>query len=148
MSNQYKAFIIVGLIILVGIGAYFITSSTTSEQNLSEQDQTTNTNTTIQPAPDNNGQNAELETYTSSQVSEHDKKDDCWTIINGLVYDITAYVPRHPGGDEILDACGQDSTRLFTQRKTADGERIGSGTPHSSSASNQLQSYLIGKLSN
>ncbi len=85
-------------------------------------------------------------TFTMSQVSEHASRTDCWTVINGSVYDITSYVPRHPGGDEILQACGTDGTTLFTQRKTATGESVGSGTPHGSSAKSQLSSLKIGEL--
>ena len=89
----------------------------------------------------------EVESFTSTQVAEHDSEDDCWTIIDNNVYDITSYVPRHPGGDEILRACGTDGSTLFNSRTTAEGETVGSGTPHSGSAENQLSSLQIGILS-
>jgi hypothetical protein len=79
-------------------------------------------------------------------VQMHAEESDCWTIINGNVYDITSYVPRHPGGDEILRACGADGTSLFTSRTTDEGEKVGSGTAHSGSATSQLQSLFIGQL--
>ncbi len=87
-----------------------------------------------------------LESYTAKQVESHNSKDDCWTIINNSVYDITSYIPRHPGGDEILEACGRDATRMFTSRTDEAGDEIGSGTPHSSSAEQQLEQLKIGTL--
>lgn len=90
---------------------------------------------------------ADQEVYTVEEVKDHNNKDDCWTIISGSVYDITSYIPRHPGGDEILKACGEDGTTLFTQRQEQDGGAVGSGTPHSSSAQSQLASLKIGTVS-
>lgn len=84
--------------------------------------------------------------YTKVEVAAHSTASDCWTIVNGSVYDITSYVPRHPGGDEILAACGADGTTLFTERKTVSGETVGSGTPHSSTAQKQLAVLKIGTL--
>merc|ERR1719221_2162243 len=51
--------------------------------------------------------------YTMQQVSEHSTRDDCWMILNGHFFDITEYIPFHPGGDEILKAKGKDGTALF-----------------------------------
>jgi len=84
--------------------------------------------------------------FTTEQVAAHSTKSDCWTVIEGSVYDITSYVPRHPGGDEILLACGTDSTTLFMQRETTSGQSVGSGTPHSGSAQSRLSSLKIGTL--
>ena len=86
------------------------------------------------------------QTYTGAEVDTHFSAADCWTIIDDGVYDISSYVPRHPGGDEILRACGGDGTTLFESRQTEDGEQVGSGTPHSGSATNLLNGFLIGEL--
>jgi cytochrome b involved in lipid metabolism len=94
-------------------------------------------------------QNAEQkQTFTKTVVAKHNSKTDCWTIIDGQVYDITEYISAHPGGSEILRACGKDSTELFNTRRDEGGERIGSGTAHSSSAELALESFRIGTLSN
>jgi putative Ca2+/H+ antiporter (TMEM165/GDT1 family) len=90
---------------------------------------------------------SDQEVFTASEVADHNSKQDCWTIISGSIYDITEYIPRHPGGDEILAACGTDGTTLFTQRTDASGNEVGSGTPHSSSATSQLERYKVGTVS-
>lgn len=109
--------------------------------------QSTSTNSTTTPSSDDTQSDTENNrVITSAVVAEHNKASDCWTHINGKVYDITEYIPRHPGGDEILRACGVDGTRLFEQRTTDEGETVGSGTPHSASATSRLNTYLIGTL--
>ena len=98
---------------------------------------------------ENAGQSQETEAdvvLTAEEVAMHDSPTDCWTIVSGSVYDITSYIPRHPGGNEILSACGLDGTTLFEQREDSQGESVGSGTPHSSSARSMLESYLLGEL--
>jgi hypothetical protein len=87
-----------------------------------------------------------LRSIEVSEVSQHSTAGDCWTIINGQVYDVTEFIASHPGGDEILRACGVDGTSLFTQRTTANGGPVGSGTPHSSSAASTLNGFLIGEV--
>lgn len=58
-------------------------------------------------------------------VSSHNTKDDCWTKINGKVYNVTAFFGEHPGGDQnLLRACGIDATALFA---TQGGEGSHSG---------------------
>ena len=84
--------------------------------------------------------------YTIEDVKQHDSKSSCWTIISESVYDITSYIPRHPGGEEILRACGADATTLFTARQTSEGQPVGSGSPHSSNAEDQLEKLKIGTI--
>jgi cytochrome b involved in lipid metabolism len=141
MKTQNKSLIVVSLLIVLGIGAFIFSNSndrsvTTDQQaSIKPEDESTENPTASAP-----------QTITLAMVEERDKKDDCWTIIEGNVYDITSYVPRHPGGDEILLACGRDGTSLFVSRTDNNGQKVGSGTPHSSGAKNQLQSLYIGKL--
>lgn len=91
-------------------------------------------------------QTANLVDVTAAEVAKHSTEKDCWTIISDKVYDITDYISRHPGGKEILDACGRDGTSLFKERTSSSGEKVGSGTPHSANAELQLQSLLKGNL--
>ena len=32
----------------------------------------------------------------------HNKRDDCWLIIHGKVYDVSAFLREHPGGEDII----------------------------------------------
>lgn len=44
----------------------------------------------------------------------HNKKNDAWTAIHGKVYNMTAYLPFHPGGEnELMRSAGRDGTKLF-----------------------------------
>jgi cytochrome b involved in lipid metabolism len=78
-------------------------------------------------------------TISLSEVQSNNNKSSCWTIIDKKVYDITQYIPLHPGGDEILEACGKDGSILFKTKGT-------DNKPHSQSAVNMLNRYLIGDL--
>lgn len=52
--------------------------------------------------------------YTPAEVAQHATREDCWLILDGSVYNVTAYLPDHPGGPEsIIGACGSDATAGF-----------------------------------
>lgn len=52
--------------------------------------------------------------YSAADVAKHNKKDDCWVIINGQVLDVTKFLPDHPGGEKaILLYAGRDATEEF-----------------------------------
>jgi len=104
--------------------------------------------TTTQQAADGITEPQSTPTFTAAEVAVHSTETDCWTIVGGSVYDITPYVPFHPGGVEILRACGADGTTLFDSRTTEKGEVVGSGTPHSSEAISQLGQFFLGTLEN
>ncbi|KAK1700141.1 cytochrome b5-like heme/steroid binding domain-containing protein, partial [Colletotrichum godetiae] len=47
-------------------------------------------------------------------VRQHHTVDDCWMVIHGKVYDITSFLPSHPGGKAILlRNAGKDATAVF-----------------------------------
>jgi len=51
---------------------------------------------------------------TETEVGKHSTPDDCWTIIDGNVYDMTTFIARHPGGSSaIAGLCGRDGTEGF-----------------------------------
>lgn len=51
---------------------------------------------------------------TPEVVSQHNKKDDLWVVLNGQVYDLTDFLPNHPGGQRIiLKYAGKDATKIF-----------------------------------
>jgi len=48
------------------------------------------------------------------ELSRHSSVDDCWTLIQEKVYDLTNYASEHPGGSiPIQESCGKDSTKRF-----------------------------------
>lgn len=102
-------------------------------------------NRQAQPLPDNQTSD-QAKAYTLSEVAQHASRDDCWAIISGDVYDLTEFINRHPGGSEIVRACGIDATTLFNSRKTTNGQAVGSGAPHSQAAREQLSQLKIGTL--
>jgi cytochrome b involved in lipid metabolism len=74
-----------------------------------------------------------LPEYTSSQVAEHNTRENLWLVINGFVYDLTAFVDNHPGGDVILSHAGADASVGFF------------GPQHPSHVTTTLEKYLIGR---
>lgn len=55
-----------------------------------------------------------IQRITPSELKLHNKKDDVWSAFNGKVYNITWYLPYHPGGEkELMRVAGRDGTKLF-----------------------------------
>lgn len=51
---------------------------------------------------------------SAEELKKHNTLDDMWTALGGKVYNVTPYVPFHPGGEKILRAAaGRDGTALF-----------------------------------
>lgn len=152
MKRSNLIAVLVILIVIGAVGAYFLTkdsSNQDSASNASSSEQAPSQNTPESTSTDNQStqeQSQGSNVYSKEEVSKHSTSSDCWTIINKKVYNLTPYVSRHSGGNEILRACGIDGTTLFTQRETADGESVGTGTPHSATAQSDLNSLQIGTL--
>lgn len=142
MSNKKLGLVlfIIAIILIAVFGVYKITTGV--------DDSKTDQSSSVSNGSSNEPKESSDVKLTADVVKKHSSKDDCWTIIEGQVYDITDYVSGHPGGQEILRACGGDATTLFTKRETAEGEEVGSGTPHSSNAQKQLSKFLIGPIEN
>jgi len=52
--------------------------------------------------------------YSRWEVAEHDRVTDGWVVIEDKVYNVTTWIPLHPGGEQILlDFLGKDATRPF-----------------------------------
>ncbi|RYH28714.1 cytochrome b5 domain-containing protein [archaeon] len=57
-----------------------------------------------------------LKQVTLEELGRHNTKLDMWTAYKGKVYNLTPYIPYHPGGEEILnEAAGKDCTELVVQ---------------------------------
>ncbi|WFD30758.1 hypothetical protein MSPP1_001782 [Malassezia sp. CBS 17886] len=78
---------------------------------------------------------AEIRQITFAELQDHKAEDDLWLLIDGEVYDVTKFMPEHPGGDDVLvEEGGKDATDPF--------EDIG----HSDDARDMLKPMHIGTL--
>lgn len=78
---------------------------------------------------------ASTKLYTLAEVANHTERNDLWLIISNKVYDLTSFLDKHPGGEEVLLVqAGKDGTDVF--------EDIG----HSSDARQMMESYKIGEI--
>ncbi|PKI85936.1 L-lactate dehydrogenase (cytochrome) [Malassezia vespertilionis] len=52
--------------------------------------------------------------WTYDQVAQHNRRGDCYVILYEKVYDLTDFIPVHPGGPQIiLKYAGKDATAIF-----------------------------------
>jgi cytochrome b involved in lipid metabolism len=74
--------------------------------------------------------------YTMAQVKTNKSATKCWSVINGNVYDLTAWINSHPGGSgSIISLCGIDGTQDFLAMHR-----------NQSKPESRLSSYLLGPL--
>jgi cytochrome b involved in lipid metabolism len=53
-------------------------------------------------------------TYTYDEVKQHNRLGSCWVILYGNVWDVTRFLPEHPGGSKIiLQLAGTDATEEY-----------------------------------
>lgn len=79
----------------------------------------------------------EMKTVTWDEVQKHNTVKDCWLVVEDKVYDVSKFVPYHPGGSILARYAGQDATDAFY---AFHGEEAGSPGLLS------LPRYLVGKL--
>lgn len=77
--------------------------------------------------------------YAIIDVNLHFSADDCWTVIDDSVYDLTKFFSNHPGGEKILMACGKNATDFFNGTNPL-------GRMHSEIAKNILSGMKIGNF--
>jgi len=78
----------------------------------------------------------ETKFYSHADARAHATRDDAWVIVDGNVYDVTTWIPKHPGGDRLLLAfAGRDCTDQFAAfhrpetRKRLDAFLVGRVAP-------------------
>lgn len=78
--------------------------------------------------------------WTAELVAAHNTQNDCWTIIHNNIYNISQYIPFHPGGTQtIIATCGKDGTSDFETKG-------GRGRPHLASTTDILKQYFIASI--
>ncbi|MCB9359294.1 cytochrome b5 domain-containing protein [Candidatus Woesearchaeota archaeon] len=78
------------------------------------EDNTDATDTIDANAADDTANDGE---YTLEEVAMHATEDDCWTTVDGFVYDLTPFVSQHPGGERnIMKICGIDGSAAFDRK--------------------------------
>ncbi|XP_030766124.1 cytochrome b5 isoform X1 [Sitophilus oryzae] len=76
-----------------------------------------------------------VQEYTKAQVRDHNKKESVWVLVHNDIYDVTAFLNEHPGGEEVLlEQAGKDASEAF--------EDVG----HSSDAREMMLKYKVGTL--
>lgn len=79
---------------------------------------------------------SETGTITMTEVALHNSPDDCWSAIDGKVYNLTEWISEHPGGSVIIESlCGKDGSAGFNSQH-GDQER----------PIEELARYLVGTL--
>ncbi len=85
-------------------------------------------------------QNGIVVPLTRQELAKHASADDCWLLIDGLIYDVTAFAPTHPGEAEVIHQnCGKDASAAFATK----GDK---GEPHSSKATDLMKKFYLGAL--
>lgn len=52
--------------------------------------------------------------YSMDEVAKHNKKDDLWIVVKGIVMDVTNWLDDHPGGPQaLMNFMGRDATEEF-----------------------------------
>lgn len=73
---------------------------------------------------------------TLAQVATHNSSKDCWSAINGKVYNLTDWIDRHPGGPQVIKGlCGKDGSAGFN------GQHSGQARP-----ADELKNFYVGTL--
>lgn len=133
-KSSFSVLAIVALGAVLVIGGWFLL-----KQKNSSQSNTGSTPTESSDSGSVKGESSDA-SYTLDEISKHNTRQDCWTTIEGNVYDVTSFISEHPGGDRILQACGIDATDLFTGKSPM-------GRVHSRVARGILSGLQIGTLS-
>lgn len=94
---------------------------------------------TIASAKDDVSKKSNL-SYSINEVMKHNSDKSCWVVMDKLVYDVTTFLPNHPGTAKVLRrCCGKDCTKKFNDKA------MGSG-PHQDNAFKIRKKLIIGKL--
>ncbi len=121
MNKKLLAFVIIVAVVVFGVIMIKKNNITIApEITTSAPVETINTTTTGTKTPaktttgTTTGTTSGQKTFTLAQVATHNSEPDCYSAINGFVYDLTAWINKHPGGDRaILSICGKDGSAAY-----------------------------------
>lgn len=100
--------IFVGLVLVIGVGALV---HTTKKSVALPLENTTTVIPTSAPAQTASTTQSTSSGITLAQIAKHNSRTSCWSAINGSVYNLTSWIPNHPGGEQaILSLCGIDGS--------------------------------------
>ncbi|KYQ89877.1 hypothetical protein DLAC_09852 [Tieghemostelium lacteum] len=51
--------------------------------------------------------------YTAKEIMEHQNESSYWMLMGNCVYDVTDWVPHHPGGNRIFNGISRDCSYYF-----------------------------------
>jgi L-lactate dehydrogenase (cytochrome) len=55
-----------------------------------------------------------VRTISTLEVGQHSQDDDAWIALNGVVWDVSGFAARHPGGREVIEKhFGRDGSRVY-----------------------------------
>lgn len=134
IKNLVTISLLVFVLIVVGILGYAVLTKPTQPITPVQAPVRTNPVNTapLNPTPTRTG-------ITSAQVATHNTAGNCWMIIGSGVYNVTNYIPLHPGGPgQIIPYCGKNATIAFST--------LGGRGSHSQSAQNMLTNYYVGDI--
>ncbi|KAL0265198.1 Cytochrome b2, mitochondrial precursor [Diplodia seriata] len=61
-----------------------------------------------------NSNNTQPVKLTGADIAKHNSRESCWVIVHGRAYDVTEFLPEHPGGPKIiLKYAGKDATEEY-----------------------------------
>ncbi|KAL4883781.1 FAD binding domain-containing protein [Aspergillus karnatakaensis] len=67
--------------------------------------------------------------YSMEEVAKHNKKEDLWIVVKGIILDVTNWLDEHPGGaNALFNFMGRDATEEFEMLH--DDEVIPKYAPH------------------
>jgi cytochrome b involved in lipid metabolism len=127
MNNKIVT-ILIGLILVAAVGWFVWHEKEESMQyqpsgqstDTSASSESTNPNTGGTPSTDTPAQTdtpAASSGISAAEVATHATAQSCWSTINGNVYDLTSWIPEHPGGPQaILQLCGKDGSGKFNKQ--------------------------------
>lgn len=129
--------------LLAGCSSAPATSTSAAAAKSTSASTSTATSTTTKPATSTTSTSAATSSapaataYTMDAVKTHNSASSCWSVINGTVYDLTAWINAHPGGAQrIKSICGIDGTSEFK------GAHSGENGPNA-----RLATFKLGPLS-